>query len=578
MNNKTLKRMLELANIKKPLTENKINLSSIQLVKKASDNKVYAIVRENSKYFIKTTDKKQNLTESDFDYLGGLGNKPKYSYNSYEDATKNLNLFFDELNRVHGGTRSNILESDTHLLGEKKYVIKMDKPKSDGGGFGSDGVGSDEGGFDFGSDKGNSDEESGDEGGFDFGSDEESSDEGGFGSDGESDDEDLDLEDDESDDEDLEDDEDLDLEDDEVDPIKSIQKMTGKLGQKLRDTEDISSDMQKWVAKSVLSALDLGEMDNSDKKDLIRTIKSKKSEENDFGSDEEESDNVEGFDFGSEEKEVEESYSSFMTDNSDDFDGMPDLNKTESYDSYSSYMEDETYGMENNFMYGPENSSDDWYREMSDEGLLNTDTYSPNVDEDRGGERYDRDELLFDGYDSYMEDEAIIDPITQRNTKNLGNLKSPNSRNSRIDDLNNNKYNLGMRNFDPMMFPAPAPTTKPGKPETKPDTTPGKPTERPGRPSTRPFDPPPYIEPGQEPDPKARHRSRMRNFDPTMSPAPAPAPTTKPGKPETKPGTPDKTPGKDRPSRRPFDPPPHITPGEEPGPKAGYDDDVEFEY
>jgi len=569
MNNKTLQRMLELANIKKPLTENKINPSSIQLVKKASDNKVYAIVRENSKYFIKTTDKQQNLTESDFDYLGGLGNKPKYSYNSYEDATKNLNLFFDELNRVNGGSRSNILESDTHLLGEKKYVIKMDKPKSDVGGFGSHKDNSVEPSFDFGSDKGGSKGDSDQETEFDFGSDEEGSDEEtefDFGSDEES--EDTEFGDEESEDLDLEDDEDLDLEDDEVDPIKSIQKMTGKLGQKLRDTEDISSDMQKWVAKSVLSALDLGEMDNSDKKDLIRTIKSKKPEEGDFGSEKK------GFDFGSEE-EVEESYTSFMSDDSDEFDGMPDLNNMNSEDSYDSYMEDETYGMENDFMYGPENSSDDWYREMSDEGLLNTGSYSPNVDEDRGGERYDRDELLFDGYDSYMEDETV----TRRNTKNLGNnLGFPDYRNSRIDDLGNNKYNLGMRNFDPTMSPAPAPSTKPGRPETKPDTTPGKPTERPGRPSQRPFDPPPHITPGEEPGPKARLRSRMRNVDPMMSPSPAPAPTTKPGKPETKPGTPDKTPGKDRPSRRPFDPPPHITPGEEPGPKAGYDDDVEFEY
>jgi hypothetical protein len=51
-----------------------------------------------------------------------------------------------------------------------------------------------------------------------------------------------------------------------------------------------------------------------------------------------------------------------------------------------------------------------------------------------------------------------------------------------------------------------------------------------------------------------------------------PAPAKQPEKPdrgtETVPGTPTKTPDKDRPSRRPFNPPPHITPGEEPGPKA----------
>ena len=43
---------------------------------------------------------------------------------------------------------------------------------------------------------------------------------------------------------------------DEDDPIKSIQKMTGKLGQKIRDTEDISSDMSKWVASRIFVGCD----------------------------------------------------------------------------------------------------------------------------------------------------------------------------------------------------------------------------------------------------------------------------------------------------------------------------------
>jgi hypothetical protein len=58
--------------------------------------------------------------------------------------------------------------------------------------------------------------------------------------------------------------------------------------------------------------------------------------------------------------------------------------------------------------------------------------------------------------------------------------------------------------------------------------------------------------------------------DPRMMPAPAPAqPTTKPG-PDVKPGRPDTD--KPSPSKRPFTPPPHIRPGEEPNPKAEYED------
>ena len=55
--------------------------------------------------------------------------------------------------------------------------------------------------------------------------------------------------------------------------------------------------------------------------------------------------------------------------------------------------------------------------------------------------------------------------------------------------------------------------------------------------------------------------------DPYMMPQPAPArPETRPETP-VKPGRPDTD--KPSPSKRPFTPPPHITPGEEPNPKAG---------
>ena len=65
--------------------------------------------------------------------------------------------------------------------------------------------------------------------------------------------------------------------------------------------------MQKWVAKSVLSALDLDNMDSEDKKDIIKTIKKKPEEppKDDVESSEEE------FDFGG-EKEMEESYDNYM--------------------------------------------------------------------------------------------------------------------------------------------------------------------------------------------------------------------------------------------------------------------------
>ena len=67
-----------------------------------------------------------------------------------------------------------------------------------------------------------------------------------------------------------------------------------------------------------------------------------------------------------------------------------------------------------------------------------------------------------------------------------------------------------------------------------------------------------------------------KNIEPMMSPSPAPA------RPQTTPETPvaPPKPGTDKPNpkTRPFTPPPHITPGEEPDPKAWEEDDYYGEY
>jgi len=59
--------------------------------------------------------------------------------------------------------------------------------------------------------------------------------------------------------------------------------------------------------------------------------------------------------------------------------------------------------------------------------------------------------------------------------------------------------------------------------------------------------------------------------DITLGPKPQRAPEEEPAQPQVDPGVPEKEPPSKRPSRQPFTPPPHITPGEEPGPKAKWD-------
>jgi len=380
MRKSTLQRMLQLADIKPVIKESKITLSNFELVKESVNGKTYAIVRENNKYHIKEAQTKNGLTESDFNYVGGVMNKMKKSFHSYSDATKHLNLMFEEINNHHDVDVINILESD-QLLNEKKFVLKLDKKKKSKPAPPAEEPVADEGG-----------EEEED---FDFGTEEEGDTEGeedfDFGGEEEGDTEETDVEEfgDEGD-------EDLEL-DDSDDEIKDIQSTTGKLGQQLRDVEDISSDMQKWVAKSVLSALDLDTMDSEDKKDIIKTIKKKKEEPaEEEGGDEE-------FDFGGEEEEMEESYDNYMGgDYDDDMDGM------DGYDWDGVNVEDEFPSYED--VYEKDVEMKDIEMPIKNKRHLNLDpanTKNPYDDYDSYMEEKGFNEEAFDSFMDEMEELGI---------------------------------------------------------------------------------------------------------------------------------------------------------------------------
>lgn len=93
-------RMKELMGIK-TINENKSN-SKVELTKMGPDGKSYAIIRENHKYFIKSSDKTSGLIAEDFNYIGGLQNKQSEAYDSYASAIKHLNLNFKSLAEAYG--------------------------------------------------------------------------------------------------------------------------------------------------------------------------------------------------------------------------------------------------------------------------------------------------------------------------------------------------------------------------------------------------------------------------------------------------------------------------------------------
>lgn len=87
--------------------------SVLELTKIGPDGKAYGIVRENHKYFIKISNKTKNVVVEDFSYIGGLKNKTLKCYDSYSQATKQLNLEFHSLNEALSKNETiNILKND----------------------------------------------------------------------------------------------------------------------------------------------------------------------------------------------------------------------------------------------------------------------------------------------------------------------------------------------------------------------------------------------------------------------------------------------------------------------------------
>lgn len=74
----------------------------IENKKYGADGKVYGIVKEGTKYYVKVTSKeKENLLES-YDYVGGFNNRKEYEYSSFADAVKDMNMKLMSLNEDFG--------------------------------------------------------------------------------------------------------------------------------------------------------------------------------------------------------------------------------------------------------------------------------------------------------------------------------------------------------------------------------------------------------------------------------------------------------------------------------------------
>lgn len=108
------------------------------LTKIGADNKVYGIVKESGKFFIKVSKTRKALTESvnhsEFDYMGGMAHRGRYMTESYADATKLLSNLLFNLATMFGGEQTSPLNtndfevdySDMHDEDEIDFEVEDD--------------------------------------------------------------------------------------------------------------------------------------------------------------------------------------------------------------------------------------------------------------------------------------------------------------------------------------------------------------------------------------------------------------------------------------------------------------------
>jgi len=247
-----LNRIMEIARFNEVIPQSINETAKSEYSVSLADGHNYQIVREKQGYIIKKT-----ISESGTDYLEPMKNRKYYS--SYSQAFKRLNLVAGELNRLNEN------EEGVSLYGEqKKFVLKTPKPEMPEApvappmappmappavptpelppapDMGDEGMDMGDEGMDMGDE------------GMDMG--DEGMDMGGNDS-------------------------------EEQVSFKTIQKLTGKLTQKIRvldNEEGMTSEDIKYVINMVLSSLELGSLSEEDKEDIMSKFE---EQEEDFGDD-----------------------------------------------------------------------------------------------------------------------------------------------------------------------------------------------------------------------------------------------------------------------------------------------------
>ena len=82
-----------------------------------ADGKAYGIIRENQKFYIKSTDKKNEMIAEAYEYIGGFNNKKQYEYNMLSDAKKNFDMKLMSIKESYS-PKTNLSLTDFEVKGD----------------------------------------------------------------------------------------------------------------------------------------------------------------------------------------------------------------------------------------------------------------------------------------------------------------------------------------------------------------------------------------------------------------------------------------------------------------------------
>lgn len=127
--NDQLNRMKSLMNYGLQTESKKAPYSAVEYQRIGADGKVYGIVREGTKYYIKSAPNKQNLIKEDFGYIGGFRNRKDNEYTSYANAQKQFDLKMMSLKEAANNPTFNVQSWD---LNKKEVIVTEASDKMKG--------------------------------------------------------------------------------------------------------------------------------------------------------------------------------------------------------------------------------------------------------------------------------------------------------------------------------------------------------------------------------------------------------------------------------------------------------------